>query len=153
MWVLIVMTSSDSLTALILEIFRLNGRLLSSGDGLVADLGLTSAKWQVLGAIALGAAPQPVSRIARDMGLTRQAVQRSVNELLAAGIVELAPNPHHQRAPLVLLTEEGRVVYARAVERQRPWASALSSALTQQALAEALHVLRTIRLKLEENER
>jgi DNA-binding MarR family transcriptional regulator len=147
------MTRSDRLTALILEVFRLNGRLLSSGDALVADLGLTSAKWQVLGAIALGSAPQPVSRIAREMGLTRQAVQRSVNELLAAGVVELAPNPHHQRAPLVLLTAAGRALYARAAERQRPWASGLSSGLSEKALGEALDVIRTIRGKLEENGR
>jgi predicted mannosyl-3-phosphoglycerate phosphatase (HAD superfamily) len=51
----------------------------------------------------------------------------------------------------VLLTEEGRAVYARAGERQRPWASALSSGLTDKALGEALGVIRTIRGKLEEN--
>src|ERR1700704_2902386 len=72
-------------TELILEVFRLNGRLLVAGDRLVADLGLTSARWQVLGAVALAAAPMPVAWIARNMGLTRQAVQRIVNELIADG--------------------------------------------------------------------
>ena len=41
------------LTDLVLDVFRLNGALLASGDTLVKDLGLTSARWQVLGAIAL----------------------------------------------------------------------------------------------------
>ncbi|MDH3233798.1 MAG: MarR family transcriptional regulator, partial [Alphaproteobacteria bacterium] len=41
----------EAVTALILETFRLNGRLLAAGDRLVGDLGLTSARWQVLGAI------------------------------------------------------------------------------------------------------
>ena len=47
---------SDALTQLILEVFRVNGGLLSAGDRLVADLGLTSARWQVLGAVALSPA-------------------------------------------------------------------------------------------------
>src|SRR5205814_345438 len=54
-------------TELILEVFRLNGRLLAAGDRLVADLGLTSARWQVLGAIALASSPMPVAWIARNM--------------------------------------------------------------------------------------
>ena len=90
-----------SLTELILEVFKLNGRLLGAGDQLVASLGLTSARWQVLGAIAFAGAPQPVANIARNMGLTRQAVQRVVNELETEGFLMFAPNPHHQRAKLV----------------------------------------------------
>ena len=41
-----------AVTQLILDVFRLNGRLLIAGDRLVGELGLTSARWQVLGAIA-----------------------------------------------------------------------------------------------------
>ena len=65
-----------AITDLVLEVFRLNGRLNASGDALVAKIGLTSARWQVLGAIALKAAPLPVVRIAEAMGLSRQSVQR-----------------------------------------------------------------------------
>jgi len=96
-----------AVTALILEVFRLNGHLLTAGDRLTQEIGLTSARWQVLGAIALAGAPQPVANLARTMGLTRQAVQRTANELSAAGLVEFAPNPHHQRAKLVVLTRKG----------------------------------------------
>ena len=70
------MNPVDQLTDLIVETFRLNGRLLAAGDGLVADLGLTSARWQVLGAIAASPVPLPVASIARNMGLSRQGVQR-----------------------------------------------------------------------------
>jgi len=42
------------MTNLILEIFRVNGLLLAAGDRLTRDLGLTSARWQVLGALAEG---------------------------------------------------------------------------------------------------
>src|SRR6516225_7846228 len=94
-----------SLTDLILDVFRLNGALLASGDALVGDLGLTSARWQVLGAIALSPVPLPVAHLARNMGLTRQAVQRSVDEMRDDGLVGLDPNPHHKRAMLVAMTE------------------------------------------------
>ena len=76
-----------SLTDLIIGVFRLNGALLVSGDALVEDLGLTSARWQVLGAIALSPVPLPVAHLARNMGLTRQAVQRSVDEMRHDGLV------------------------------------------------------------------
>ena len=66
--------ASDAVTDLVLEIFRLNGCLIASGDALVAKIGLTSARWQVLGAIAMQAGPAPVVRIADAMGLTRQSV-------------------------------------------------------------------------------
>ena len=64
--------TGPAVTALILEVFRLNGRLLAAGDRLVAKLGLTSARWQVLGAIALSPSAEPVARLARNMGLHRQ---------------------------------------------------------------------------------
>ena len=107
------------LTELIIEIFRLNGRLLAAGDALVADLGLTSARWQVLGPIAQSPVPLPVAHIARNMGLTRQAVQRLANELEGDGLVRFAPNPHHQRAKLVLLTARGKSAYDAAMKRQK----------------------------------
>ena len=137
------------LTELILETFRLNGRLLAAGDALVRGLGLTSARWQVLGAVALSPVPLPVSHIARTMGLSRQAVQRIANELEAQGIVRFAPNPHHQRAKLVVLTQHGRALYEAAAERQGPWAAALAGGLPPAAIEAATELLRTVRSRLE----
>jgi DNA-binding MarR family transcriptional regulator len=136
-------------TELILEVFRLNGRLLADGDRLVADLGLTSARWQVIGAVALAVAPMPVAWIARNMGLTRQAVQRIVNELTAEGTLALADNPHHRRAKLVVLTDRGAKLY-RAVEARRiPWAETLTEGQSPRMLATALAALRGLRERLE----
>jgi DNA-binding MarR family transcriptional regulator len=73
------MLSDAALTELILETFRLNGRLIAAGDSLVRDLGLTRALWQILGAIALSPVPLPVALIASNRGLTRQSVQKLVN--------------------------------------------------------------------------
>jgi DNA-binding MarR family transcriptional regulator len=143
------MSCAAALTELILETFRLNGRLLAAGDALVRDLGLTSARWQVLGAAAMAPAPLSVAQIARTMGLSRQGVQRIVNELQKQGIVRLAPNPHHQRAKLVLPTERGRGLFAAATARQRPWAEALAGGLDRREVDAALGVVRRVRARLE----
>src|ERR1700745_1958671 len=95
----------EAVTELILEAFRLNGRLLDAGDVLVRDIGLSSARWQVLGAVALSKVPLPVAHLARNIGLARQSVQRVVDDMMNDGLVRYAPNPHHRRAKLVLFTD------------------------------------------------
>lgn len=139
----------EALTQLILAIFRANGRLLASGDRLVAATGLTSARWQVLGAMALAETPQPVANLARAMGLTRQAVQRTVNELAAEGFVSFEANPHHQRARLVLLTKKGRAAYDTATRLQIPWVNTLASGLTTKEIAGATRVLEALTQRLD----
>lgn len=132
------------ITDLVLAVFRLNGRLIEAGDRLVKDLGLTSARWQVIGAVALAPQPLPVAQIARQMGLTRQAVQRIANELEEDGLVRFAPNPHHRRAKLVVLTRHGHTAFSAAMERQTPWAAALGKAIPNQMLGDTIEVIRII---------
>ena len=144
------MNMEAAITDLVLETFRFNGRLLAAGDALVADLGLTSARWQVLGAIALSAVPLSVAQIARNMGLTRQAVQRLANEMQADGLVRFAPNPHHQRAKLVLLTPAGKTAFAAVMKRQSAWATELGRGLNAKPIETAAVILRTIRQRLDD---
>jgi DNA-binding MarR family transcriptional regulator len=144
------MNMEAAITDLVLETFRFNGRLLAAGDALVADLGLTSARWQVLGAIALSAVPLSVAQIARNMGLTRQAVQRLANEMQADGLVRFAPNPHHQRAKLVLLTPAGNTAFAAVMKRQSRWATELGRGLNAKPIETAAVMLRTIRRRLDD---
>jgi DNA-binding MarR family transcriptional regulator len=116
----------------------------------VGDLGLTSARWQVLGAIAQADSPEPVARLARKMGLARQGVQRIVNELAAEGLAEFRPNPHHRRARLVTLTAAGEAAYAAASARQAPWANDLARGLPPGEIDTARALLQRMRARLEE---
>lgn len=75
----------------ILATFRLNGALLESGDDPIRDLGVSSARWQVLGAV--GSGPLPVAQIARDLGRKRQGVQPTVDRLEKQGLVEMREKP------------------------------------------------------------
>lgn len=137
-----------AVTDLVIEVFRLNGDLLAAGDALVADLGLSSARWQVLGAIALSPVPAPVAHLARNMGLTRQAVQRLVDEMRCDGLVSLAANPHHRRAMLVVMTGKGEAAYQAALARQEGWAGALVAGLSPDGIEAAGDLLRELQQRL-----
>jgi DNA-binding MarR family transcriptional regulator len=134
---------------LIDEVYRFNGRLLAVGDVLGRRVGLTSARWQVLAAIAVSPAPEPVARLARNHGLTRQAVQRIVNELADEGVLAFQENPHHRRAKLVILTKKGETVYKSASRIQTPWMNALAKGLDAESIIAASQVIRTLRKRLE----
>jgi DNA-binding MarR family transcriptional regulator len=135
--------------ALILEIFRLNGALIRLGDALVKPLGLTSARWQVLGSVAHGHGTFSVARLADNMGLARQSVQRIVDELAAAGLVGFAPNPAHKRAKLVVMTARGRQVFERATALWRPVADAMAAELDPRRLRIAAGNLSAIRILID----
>ncbi len=116
----------DAVTGLVLDLFRLNNQLLAAGDRMVAPLGLTSARWQILGAVVAAATPQPVAWLARDLGSHRQNVQRIVNDLANEGIVAFEANPHHRKAQLVVLTKKGRRIFDEAMRLQAPWSDRLA---------------------------
>jgi DNA-binding MarR family transcriptional regulator len=143
--------AGNALTDLVLDLFRLSSRILAAGDRLVAGLGLTSARWQVLGSIVAADRPQPVAWLARDMGANRQNVQRIVNDLEAEGLVSFETNPHHRRAQLVVLTEKGRQVFDAAMHLQAPWINKLSEGLRVDDIETTHGVLAALRRKLEEN--
>lgn len=141
--------AGDILTDLILTLFRVNNLTLTWGDRLVAPFGLTSARWQILGAITFAERPQPVAWLARDLGANRQNVQRIVNDLHKEGLVAFQPNPHHRRAQLVVLTLKGQRAYDAAVQAYYPKADALAEGLSEADIKTAHRVLAALKQRLE----
>ena len=139
--------AGKTFTALVLEVFRLNGRLLAAGDRLTKPLELTSARWQVLGAIEDQG--RAVAQIARRMGLARQNVQRLADALEKEGIVAYAPNPDHRRAKLACLTQRGKKAFEELGRRQEAWANQVASRVQHSELKVALEVIRKLRSVLE----
>ena len=134
---------------MILDLFRLNNRLLSAGDRLVGEVGLTSARWQILGTIAAAERPQPVAWLARDIGAHRQNVQRIVNDLAAEDLVSFEVNPHHRRAALVALTDKGMQALGDAMHLQVPWVNDLAEGLQVKDLETTHKVITEVLRKLE----
>lgn len=128
-------------TQVILSAFRANGLLLSAGDRMAAPQGLTSARWQVLGAIVLEQRPLTVPQIARRMGLTRQSVSASVRRLVDDGLLVFAPNADHRRSPLIDLTDEGRRAYTAVDKQQATWVNQLANGISVTDLRTTARVL------------
>ncbi len=141
--------AGEALTSLILQLFRVNSLVFHAGDRLAAHLGLTGARWQILGAIIRAGQPQSVAWHARDLGMSRQNVQRIVNDLRGLGFTRFATNPQHRRAQFVVVTDEGREAYESAMSLQAPWVNKISEGLTISDLLAFERVLLSMRKKLE----
>ncbi len=137
------------ITEIMLAVFRVNGRLLERGDELVGPLGLTSARWQVVGAVALAGRPLTAPQIAEAMGITRQGAQKQLNRLREEGLVEPRSNPRHGRSPLYVLTRQGALAYARADALQGAWAKGLGEGVALADLRTTLRTLQDLQERLE----
>ncbi|WP_323123345.1 MarR family winged helix-turn-helix transcriptional regulator [Burkholderia alba] len=102
--------NAHAVDRLIGEIFRLYGAVVAAGDVITRPFGLSSARWQVMGAIE-ATSGATVSALARQVGVTRQSVQRIVTEMAIEGYFELVDNPSDRRARIVTMTGKGWHVY------------------------------------------
>jgi DNA-binding MarR family transcriptional regulator len=130
------------------EIFRLNGLLLEAGNQLTAPVGLSSARWQILGIVEHG--PEPVANIARIWGLTRQGVQQTADALDTDGFTEYLENPHHRRAKLVSITKKGTKALEYIRTQQASWANSIGEQAKFQDLQAAVSHLQALRTILEQ---
>jgi len=139
-------------TELLLEVFRFNGQLLAAGDRLAGAVGLTSARWQVLGAINRAGHPMTVSQIGRRMGLSRQSVQRIANDLKALGFVTFESNPDHVRSMLVVPSAKARKALEGIGAIQIDWSNDLAKGMDATRLIEAVEVIRELQSRCEDIE-
>ena len=135
---------SDDVTRLMLMVFRAEAALTEAVDRLVADLDLTRARWQVLGALDALGGRATLSQVGRAMGLSRQSVRRTAQDLERTGFLAFKPNPAHARAKLAVFTEPGRAAFAEARRRQARWSADLASGLPPQAFGLAHAALESL---------
>jgi DNA-binding MarR family transcriptional regulator len=140
--------AAKALTQFVLAVFRLNSALIASGDRMTKDLQLTSARWQIMGALANE--PLTASQIARNMGLYRQTVQPLVDALAADKLLEFIPNPNHRRARLIRMTPAGRTAYEEALARQISWSNEISRRLGVASFNEATELARELTQRLDD---
>lgn len=131
-------------TELVLEIFKLNGLLLAEGDRIAGEYELSSARWKVLGAVAINGRPLTVAQIGRHMGQARQSVQRIANDMAESGYFTWVESPSDRRAMLLKLTAKGKRVYQQLETDQAPWANDAAKSLGIDQLDSALNVLRKL---------
>jgi DNA-binding MarR family transcriptional regulator len=113
---------------------QINAQLRPSGQSL--------ARWEVLDRCSSG--PTTVPGVARELRLTRQAVQRVVDELSADGLLAPEPNPAHRRSPLFAATAAGRALLEDLRRRAAGWYAHVGRELT----TEEIDALRGLLAKL-----
>ena len=133
------------------EVFRLRARLLESAEDIAAKAGLTSARWQILGAVE--DTPAPVAHVARSLGLTRQAVQETADAMEREGLLEFGDNPDHKRARLIVPTAKARKALDSLRPRQTQFAGLMGGRHSLEELQTTLDVLKKARTMLESAER
>jgi len=134
-------TKADKLTTISLAVFRLNGQLVEWGNRFSQPHGLTTARWQVLGAIAMAPHPPNVPQIATAMGVSRQGVLKQINLLVADGLIQPHSNPTHKRSPLYALTPEGQAAYNAMIVRWNEHVQKMATGFTAANLDAAIKVL------------
>lgn len=134
----------EQLSDLVITVFRLNGALTAWGDEFAASEGLSTARWQMLGAIALAGRALTAPQIAAQMGMTRQGAQKQLHVLVDDGLIEAQANPMHKRSPLYDLTRQGRTAFESIDERWKQHAAQLASQFKSVELESATGILTSL---------
>jgi len=137
-------TVAQLVSETVVALFQANGKMLEWGDAFAASFGLTSARWQILGAIARAGQKQTAPQIAEQMGVSRQGAQKQLNLLVDDGLIERLPNPSHQRSPHYRLTEAGSALFEQVNAAWQLHAAESSRAFTASDLKATLRTLNVI---------
>ncbi len=92
---------------------------------------------------------QTVPQLARDSGLSRQAMQTLANKLVKSGWVRWQENPAHRRSPLAMLTPRGTALLEASRSQQAKWQSRLAKGVDEAELLHASEALSRLRALLE----
>lgn len=116
------------------EIFVLNNLMMRTSERFVTDLGLTSSRWLLLGAIGdheqLGE-PPTVSELSQNaLLLSVQNVSRMLASVEDEGLVERFNMPGKGRSVFVRLTDEGRTRLEQACSRGQQFVDRLLTGLS-----------------------
>ncbi|WP_336082720.1 MarR family winged helix-turn-helix transcriptional regulator [Nocardia sp. SSK8] len=99
-----------------------------------------------------GGGPRTVPELARTLALSRQFVQRTVNDAAQAGLVEIRDNPRHRRSSLIAVTDRGRAALDTATARELAVLRDLGGDLTEAQVDACLAVLRHLRMSFADSE-
>jgi len=88
------------------NIIRINGAFLEVAEKVCSeDELITVPIWRVIAVIRIN--PMTVSEVAKYLGLKRQSVQSTVNQMKRRNLISFRKNPNHKTSPLVILTKKG----------------------------------------------
>ncbi|CAL9593777.1 hypothetical protein SUDANB58_05290 [Streptomyces sp. enrichment culture] len=136
--------SPDDLADRLTEVYDLVGPVYRRAQRLVerglAPEGLSVGVRAVLALLHRGG-PMTVPQMGRAQAISRQFVQRMVNDAVERGLVESVPNPAHRRSPLIRLTGGGRAAITAVLDREHALLREVGGGLTAAEVAACVRVL------------
>ncbi|MFF3875972.1 MarR family winged helix-turn-helix transcriptional regulator [Streptomyces sp. NPDC001978] len=135
--------SPDELPERLMEVFDLVGPLYRRVQRKIerdAAQGLSVGVRAVL-ALLREHGPMTVPQMGRAQSLSRQFVQRMVNDAAARQLVESIPNPTHQRSSLIRLTGDGHAAITAVTAREHALLRQAGGDLTDTDVAACVRVL------------
>jgi DNA-binding MarR family transcriptional regulator len=133
-------TLADRLSEVYLLVGPLYRRVLRAVEQGEPIEGVSVGVRAVLDLLARGGA-MTVPQMGRTQSLSRQFVQRMVNDAAADGLVEMVDNPAHRRSRLVRLTGTGRARIAAVTAREHDLLRQVPGELTGPEVDACLRVL------------
>ncbi|MVO85046.1 MarR family transcriptional regulator [Streptomyces sp. p1417] len=134
----------DDLAARLTEVFDLVGplyRRVQRKVELAAPLDGLSVGTRAVMVLLREHGPMTVPQMGRAQSLSRQFVQRMVNEAASRGLVESIPNPAHQRSSLIRLTGAGTAAVTAVLDRESALLRQVGGGLTDADVTACVHVL------------
>lgn len=134
----------EAMTELIDEVRLLYNQFMELLDELHENVGLTPSQRAVLEHLRRGGITVP--SLARERGVTRQHIQKVVNDLVDLGLAGTRDNPAHKRSPLIGLTPEGDRAIAAAIAREQQFMRTHLGELDEREVRAAARTLSQFRL-------
>ena len=94
-----------------------------------------------------------IADLGRALGVRKQAARELAHAAVRARVIELAPNPQDKRILQAFMTPSGRAELAAARITEDVWLATLLHGLGDRELKATMHVVRTIRQRLERDAR
>lgn len=142
--ILAVMTDRDAIAEKLAEVYLLVGplyrRVLREVEEAAGENRVSAGVRAVLDQLRRHG-PMTVPEIGRSQSLSRQFVQRMVDEALAANLVERVENPRHRRSKLIVPTEEGQALIDTVVGREHARLRGVAERVGDGDVAATLRVL------------
>ena len=93
--------------------------------------------------------PQTVPQLGRALWITRQGIQRIVDDAKQLGYVEARTNPGHKRSHLIALTEKGSATYRDVHDAELARIDRMAAPLSTEDLGATLRVLTHVVVELQ----
>ena len=138
------MASPSAISELLNQVRTTQGIAAAATDLVVSDSPLSPARFLLLRVIASTPTARTVPTLARHLAVSRQAVQRLADGLAKDGIVALRLNPHHLKAPLVVMTPKGRQLFDVCESRYQDWLASLAGTFSDDEVDAATRLLQRL---------